>query len=149
MTRRCLILLALVLAPALRADDKAPALKKLAEAEVKQPRNLAASEKSGEVVVCADADVQVRDAKSLKLTKTYRGAGNRASFVLNDKALVVSGVFRTGIELLDRKSGESVILNYGEPDCNTHAPLNLLAYRAQGKDGATLVTYDLAKKKVI
>jgi WD40 repeat protein len=149
MKRHALILIVLTLAPTLYGDDKVPALKKLAEAEVKQARSLAVSRKSGEVVVCSDLDVQVRDAKTLKLTKTYRGAGSRAAFVLDDKALIVSGALRTGIELLDRKSGESTILNYGEPDCQTHVALNLLAYRAEGKNGATIVVYDLAKKKIL
>lgn len=130
-------------------DEKIPALKKLAEAEVKQPQSLAVSDKGDQIVVCANTDVQVRDARTLKLSKTYRGTGSRAAFVLGEKALLISGVTRTGIELLDRESGESTILNYGEPDFQSHAALNLLAYRIDGKEGATIVVHDVAKKKVI
>jgi len=111
-----IVAVALLAAPALRADDEVPALKKLAEAQVKRPLHLAVSEKGGEIAVTSDLDVQVRDARALKLTKTYRGVANRAAFALGEKALIISGVTRTGIEQLDRESGESVILNYGEPE---------------------------------
>src|SRR5205085_6407090 len=79
----------------------------------------------------------------------YRGAGRRGEFVLGERALLVSGVTRTGIELLDRKSGEATLLNYGEPDFQCHAGRDLLAYRSRGKDGPIIVVCDLAKKKVL
>jgi WD40 repeat protein len=61
---------------------------------------------------------------------------------------VISGVLRTGIELLDRKSGETTLINYGEPDFQCQPGLGLLACRAQGKDGPQIVVYDVAKKVV-
>jgi WD40 repeat protein len=149
MTRLRLAFILLLLAPLLHAEDKPRPLKKLAEEVVKSPNWLALNSKGTEIAVCADADVQIRDVKTLKLKKTYRGTGRRAEFVLDDTALVVSGVTRTGIELLDRKSGESKSINYGEPDFQTHSGLNLLAYRGEGKDGFTLVVYDLAKKSTV
>jgi WD40 repeat protein len=119
------------------------------EASIKNVGWLAVNSKGSELAVCANADVCVLNAKTLAVVKTYRSTGRRAEFVLGDRCLVVSGVLRTGIELLDRTSGESKLLNYGEPDFQCHAGRDLLAYRAPGDEGPTLVVYDLKNRKVL
>ncbi len=118
-------------------------LQLLREVDLKDVNWLAVNGKGSELLVCAGSDVKVLDARTLRVLRTYRGAGRRGEFVLGERALLVSGVLRTGIELLDRKSGEATLLNYGEPDFQCQAGRDLLAYRSRGKDGPIIVVYDL------
>jgi WD40 repeat protein len=111
--------------------------------------SLSFSSKGTELAVCVKADVKILDADTLKVRKTFLAAGRRAAFVRKDGFLVVSGVFQQGMELLDRRSGDWEVLNYGDTDFACRGERDLLAYRGTGKDGATVNVYDLAAKKVL
>src|SRR5260370_30608284 len=89
------------------AGVKVPGLVKEGEAALKDVGWLAVNSKGSELAVCAGSDVKVLNARALTVAKTYRSTGRRVEFVLGDRFLVVAGVLRTGIELLDRKSGET------------------------------------------
>jgi WD40 repeat protein len=150
-TRRwlpCLGCALLLVAPCPAQEKKSAALRK--ERELKLPARWLAINASGtELLACVRTNVKVIDTATFKVKKTLIATGRRAAFALQDKCLVVSGVFRSGIELLDRASGESSLLNYGANDFACHGGLNLLAYRGGGKVGATVNVYDLAKKKLL
>jgi WD40 repeat protein len=142
---------ALVLVPPCLAEapkNPPPALQK--QHELKLPAWwLAINAKGTELLACVGTDVKVLDTSTFKVKKTLIATGRRAAFTLEDKALVVSGVFQSGIELLDRRSGESVLLNQGDNDFSCHGGSNLLAYRGRGKVGSTINVYDVAKKKLL
>jgi hypothetical protein len=93
------------------AGAKPGKLVKEREAQLKDVNWLAVNSKGSELAVSASLDIKVLDAGTLKVVKTYRSAGRRVQFVRGDRFLLLSGVLRTGIELLDRKSGETTILN--------------------------------------
>jgi WD40 repeat protein len=141
MTVGCLVLLAGSLAGA-----EPGALKEEASLPLRTGW-LAFNRKGTELMACVDTDVKILDARTLKVRQTLIATGSRAAFALDDRALVVSGVFQSGIELVDRGSGESRIVNYGAVDFQCHPGLNIMAYRA--KSSATLGIYDLAAKKVL
>jgi hypothetical protein len=108
---------------------------------------LAFNHKGTELMACVETDVKILDARTLKVRRTHIATGSRAAFALGDRFLVVSGVFMSGIELVERESGESRMLNYAAPDFECHPGRSLLAYR--GKNAAALGLYDLAAGKVL
>jgi hypothetical protein len=110
---------------------------------------LAWGSKGSELMACVETDVKILDARTLKVRKTLIATGSRTAFALEDRFLVTSGVFQSGIELVDRASGEGRILNYGAADFQCHGGLNLLAYRGKGKNEGTLCLCDLAGKKAL
>ena len=98
-----------------------------------------------ELALCDGTTVKILDAGTLARKKRYEATGDRVAFALGDTALVVSGIFFSKIELLDRASGEAKILDHGTRNFQYHSKLDLLAYPSHGR----VHLYDLGKKKAV